>query len=415
MTSKPVDPGRFKYTLAMDTITHGIAGALISKAVFRGEDMVAIRAMNRARIVTWSLMLGAIFPDSDVFREFFSKNDLLILTWHRSITHSLLCMPLFALALAALTRRVARWRNWDAPSFAALTGIYAIGIVSHIVLDLVTSFGTMIWSPVKWSRPAWDLIFIVDFTFSAILLLPQMLAWVYSRPEGLQRRALGTWLVFCAGTLLAAFIGQSVRAPFSPQAIIAALVVLTALFLLPALRGRGLRVGLASWNRAGFVAAIGYLALAMYLHHAALARVDQFASQLHLEVQSRGALPFPPSLWHWDGLVLTPRGVYETRMDLSDASNSGGPESSALTYRFYPDAPPNTYINAAMQLREVQAVLWFSRFPVTRFRKEGDGAVVEISDLRFPQIRPDRPASFTYRVRFSAAGAILSQGWVNPR
>ena len=46
----------------MDTITHGIAGALIGKAVFRGEDMFASKPMNRARIITWSLMLGAIFP-----------------------------------------------------------------------------------------------------------------------------------------------------------------------------------------------------------------------------------------------------------------------------------------------------------------------------------------------------------------
>ena len=399
----------------MDTITHGIAGALIGKAVFRGEDMLVVRPINRARIVTWSLMLGAIFPDSDIFRETFSKNDLLILTWHRSITHSLICMPLFAVGLAALTRQVARWSRWDAPSFAALTGIYAIGILSHILLDLVTSFGTMIWSPVKWSRPAWDLIFILDFTFSAILLLPQVLAWVYSRPEGLRRRALGSWLVFCAGTLLAVFMAQGVRAPFSPQAIIVALVVLTALFLLPALRGWGLRLRLASWNRVGLAGAVGYIALAFYFHHAAMARVDQFASQLHLDVQLRGALPYPPSLWHWDGLVLTPRGVYETRMDLTDASNpSGQPTSTPLTYRFYPDAPPNNYINAAMRLREVQVVLWFSRFPVTRFRKEGENAVVEIADLRFPQIRPDRPASFTYRVRFSPEGNLLSQGWVKP-
>src|SRR5579863_8107711 len=113
----------------MDTITHGIAGALIGKAVFRGEDMFASRAMNRARIVTWALMLGAIFPDSDMLREFFSRNPMLILTWHRSITHSLVCMPFFALVLAALTRWFVRWRKWDAPSFAALTGIYAAGIL----------------------------------------------------------------------------------------------------------------------------------------------------------------------------------------------------------------------------------------------------------------------------------------------
>ena len=45
----------------MDTITHGIAGALIGKAVFGGENMFASQPMNPGRIVTWSLMLGAIF------------------------------------------------------------------------------------------------------------------------------------------------------------------------------------------------------------------------------------------------------------------------------------------------------------------------------------------------------------------
>jgi membrane-bound metal-dependent hydrolase YbcI (DUF457 family) len=397
----------------MDTITHGIAGALIGKAVFRGEDMLAWRRpMTRARVITWSLMLGAIFPDSDVFRDLFSKDDLLILTWHRSITHSLICMPLFAVALAALTRWFVRRRNWDAPSFAVLLGIYVVGILSHILLDLVTSFGTMIWSPLKWSRPAWDLLFIIDFTFTAILLVPQVLAWVYSRPERLQIRALGSWFMFCFGVLLTALLGKIVGAPYSTEAIIAALVVLTAVFLLPTLRGGGLRVPLAKWNGAGFIAALAYIAFAVYLHHAALRRVDQFAAQLHLDSRSRGALPFPPSVWHWDGLVLTPRGVYETRLDLSQMSTPSVAEApSTISYRFYPDAPPNAYIDAAMRLREVQAVLWFSRFPVTRFHKEGDDAVVEISDLRFAQVRPDRPASFTYRVRFDPNGNVVSKAW----
>lgn len=399
----------------MDTITHGIAGALLGKAAFRGDDMLARRAMSRGRIITWALMIGAIFPDCDVFRDIFSKDDLLILTWHRSITHSLLCMPFFALALAGLTRWLARRCNWEAPSFAVLTGIYAIGILSHILLDLATSFGTMIWSPWKWSRPAWDILFIIDFTFSAILLVPQFLAWVYSREHGLQRRAFAMWLLSCGGALGAAAVGKAVKAPFSFEAIVAAVVILTALFFLPAIRGWGLRVRGATWNRFGLLAAVAYIAFATYEHRAALARVEQFAVDLHLDATSRGALPFPPSLWHWDGLVLTPRGVYETRMDLSHTEHApDGSDSAALNYRFYPDAPPNRYIDAAMRLREVQAVLWFSRFPVTRFHKEGDDAVVEISDLRFAQTSLNRPTAFTYRVRFDSEGNLLSQGWVSP-
>jgi len=154
--------------------------------------------------------------------------------------------------------------------------------------------------------------------------------------------------------------------------------------------------------------------------HFALERVDEFSSSLRLDVQSRGALPFPPSLWHWDGLVLTPRGVYELRLNLGgetkvQAAPAGQEADSSLSYRFYPDAAPNPYIETAKRLPEVQTVLWFARFPVTRFHKEGADAVVEISDLRFPQMRPDRPSSFTYRVRLAADQTVLSQGWARPR
>ncbi len=391
----------------MDTITHGIAGALIGKALFRGEDLVASKPMNRARIITWSLMLGAIFPDSDMLREWLSSNPLLILTWHRSVTHSLVCLPIFSLLLAALTRWIARWRKWDAPSFAALAGIYAVGILSHILLDLVTSFGTMIWSPLKWSRPAWDLIFIIDFTFTALLLGPQILAWVYRQAEGLKNRAIITWSVLSLLSLGVAALLKNVGAPISAQTAIVIIMLLAAFFLLPATRGKGLRVGYAGWNRAGLAASVIYILAAVYAHRAALKRVQDFASLFRLQVESLGALPFPPSLWHWDGLVNTPHGVYEVRLDLSEPS-----PLASIEHRYYPDAIPNPYIDAARRLPEVQTVLWFARFPVTRFHKEGTDAIVEISDARFPQVRRDRPASFTYRIRMDESAKVISQGWV---
>src|SRR5213594_2686453 len=244
----------------MDTITHGIAGALIGKAVFRGEDMFASRPMNRGRIITWSLMLGAIFPDSDVFRDIFSRDPLLVITWHRSITHSLVMLPLWVLLLAAVTRAFANSRKWQAPSFAALTAVYAVGILSHILLDLVTSFGTMIWSPLQWSRPAWDLVFIVDFTLTAILLLPELLAWVYSHPEKEKRRAVGVWLVFLPAPFLIARIGEIAGAPISDQVVLSAMVIFAAVFLLPTLLGWGVKIQHDKWNRAGFAAALIYIA-----------------------------------------------------------------------------------------------------------------------------------------------------------
>ena len=100
----------------MDTITHGIAGALLAKAAFKGADLFPPEPVNKRRIITWSLTLGAIFPDSDVLRDFISRNPMLMVTWHRSLTHSLLCMPIWTVLLAALTFAVCRWRRWDSPN-----------------------------------------------------------------------------------------------------------------------------------------------------------------------------------------------------------------------------------------------------------------------------------------------------------
>jgi membrane-bound metal-dependent hydrolase YbcI (DUF457 family) len=411
----------------MDTITHGIAGALIGKALFQGDDLFASRPMNLQRIVTWSTMLGSIFPDADTFRDILSRNELLVITWHRSITHSLLCLPVFALLLAALTRSIARRRKWNAPSFAILTGIYAVGILSHILLDLATSFGTMVWAPLKWSRPAWDLIFIVDFTFTGILLVPQIVAWVHARPERSKRRALVSLALFMIAGFVVQKITDNVGTAISAQSVFLFLAILAALFLLP-LRGQQTSRNPRQWHlhrqdprgfwsRTGLVFACGYLVIAIFAHRAALYRVKSFSAMQKLDVESMGVLPFPPSLWRWDGLVRTPRGVYELRMDLSDksafavAAAMNPAERPPLEYRFYPEAFPNTYIEAAKEIPEVQQVLWFARFPVTHFHQEGGEAIVEFSDMRFPQMRRGRAAPFTYRVRFGPGGDIRELGW----
>jgi len=62
------------------------------------------------------------------------------------------------------------------------------------VLDLVTTFGTMVCRRSPGSRPrGFDLI--VDFTFTGILLIPQLLAWVIASKHA-KRRAVPMWLLF---------------------------------------------------------------------------------------------------------------------------------------------------------------------------------------------------------------------------
>jgi membrane-bound metal-dependent hydrolase YbcI (DUF457 family) len=402
----------------MDTITHGIAGALIGKAVFGGSDLLPPVPVDKRRVITWSLMLGAIFPDADVFRDLLSHNELLLLTWHRSITHSLLCLPIWAVLLAALTQAITRSKKWEAPAFPTLVGIYALGILSHIVLDLATTFGTMIWSPLDWSRPAWDILFIIDFSFSALLLIPQLLAWAFADPHRMRFRAIVLWLLFTPAPFVISKIGQSVGAPISHSEVVVATAFLAAVYLLPVAGGWGAQVRYVNWNRAGLILSLAYVLAASYAHQEALQRVVQFARQQSFQVQAQGALPLPPSLWRWDGLIRTPRGVYEFRMDLSDGLFREGQGSAnersggSIERTYYPDAFPNPFIEEARRLPEVQKVLWFARFPVTRFHKEGSEAIVEFSDLRFPTIRKDRPAGFTYQVKFAQDGTVLSQGWL---
>jgi membrane-bound metal-dependent hydrolase YbcI (DUF457 family) len=399
----------------MDTITHGIAGALISKAVVGGRDMFPPIEVGKKRLITWAVVIGAVFPDADVLREFFSENTLLMITWHRSLTHSLVLLPIWSVLLAVVTRAIARSRKWESPRAVALAGYYAVGILSHIVLDLLTSFGTMIWSPLAWSRPTWDVLFIIDFTLTGILLIPQLLAWAYEDPERWRWRAVIMWAIFTPTPLVISRIALAVGAPMTNAAVLAATAMFTLLFLLPAARGWGLRVRYQTWNRVGLALAVAYILAAASAHHLAFERVKQFAAGENLQVLATGALPFPPSLWHWDGLVLSPHGVYEIRLDLGDdLLRKTNDSNEAITRTFYPDSPPNEYIEVARQLPEVQKVLWFARFPVTQFHKEGGDAVVEFSDKRFAQIRRDRPASFTYRVRFSADGRTIDQGWVRP-
>lgn len=396
----------------MDTITHGIAGALIAKGIFGGRDLFSgPKELQKRRVITWAVTIGAVFPDADVFRDVFSGNTLLMITWHRSITHSLVLLPLWAVGLAALTLVIARWRKWQTPGVLALTGLYGVGILSHIFLDLLTTYGTMIWSPLRWSRPAWDVLFIVDFAFTAIVLVPQLLAWVNGDKERAPKRAMILWAIFTIMPLIVARLALAAGTPISRTAVLLLMVLSAAVFILPVGRGFGFRIRYAAWNRAGLLLAALYIAAAAWAHQQAFLKVQQFAAEQKLDVQAIGALPLPPSLWHWDGLVSTPEGVYETRIDVSDYLSKNSEQGATITRTFYPDAPPNKDIALAKQLPTVQKVLWFARFPVIQYHQDGGDGVVEISDKRFAQIRRDRPGAFTYRVRVAPDGKVISQGW----
>jgi membrane-bound metal-dependent hydrolase YbcI (DUF457 family) len=400
----------------MDPLTHGIVGALIGKAFFARDpapDAPSWREPPRTagRVAIVAATLGAIFPDIDIFAGPLVHNRLALMTWHRNITHSFVMLPVWALLLALVTVFLVRRLRWPAPGFGLLFLIYAAGLCSHIFLDLITSFGTMVWSPVSFTRPAWDWVFAVDLSLTAAALVPQLAAWAFRRPEHAVRRAFLTWALLTAVAFAIARAVRSINVPFSNLAVLGVAVVLAAFLLLPLRRGAGMRLGRRKWSRVGVALVVGYLAFAAGMHYTALARVRDFAASAHIDAMEIAAIPQPLSAVRWIGLITTSTGIFRLQFDLLGT----GP----VRLGYFADPAPNRYIADARQLRDVQVFLWFARFPLFRYLQRDGHAIVQITDLRFDGPRrpwlprnASTPASlFTFQVVFSADGRVLSEGW----
>ena len=406
----------------MDPITHGIAGALIGKAFFARDGispkprLAESRGQGKpcsyeARVAIFAATLGAVFPDVDVFADAFSHDPLAIARYHRGFTHSFLGLPIFAAALAWLTRLFFRWcaakrgrENWAPPSFALLFAIYVAGIASHILLDGLTNFGTRILNPFSKERVAWDFLFIIDFAFTALLLVPQLAAWVHREPESRKKRAAVMWTLLTVLALGVWALARAAQFPFSFGAVIIASTIVAALFFLPIRRRDGTIFLRTTWCRAGFALACAYIVAAGVAHEAAMARVRAFVSRNRIVAEKIGAMPLPVSLLNWNGLILTHAGVYQSAFSLGDAA--------APQFRFIADSPQNRYTREAAMLEPVRTFLWFARFPVLRFEATRGKYLVEYTDLRFYTGAGRQNIPFTFYVSFDSDGEMLKYGWI---
>ncbi len=167
----------------MDPITHAASGA------------VAMLSMPSRPATRWAVPLAAIAaaaPDIDVA---FCHTPLDFLLLHRGITHSLAAAPLLGLLLTLLAR--ALWKSatpgrWSFPKvWLFMTGM----VLLHIWLDIITTYGTMIYLPFSHERVRLNAVYIIDLLLT-LPLLWAVLRWRAKR--GLMRLALAWVFVYPA-------------------------------------------------------------------------------------------------------------------------------------------------------------------------------------------------------------------------
>ncbi len=419
----------------MDPLTHGLTGALIGKAFFAGrpsqrnhprgawsheaggelplQPTAARSGASRAAI--WICVLAALFPDIDILFDPFVPNEMFTIELHRGVTHSLVCLPVFAIVLATCTWWWLKWRarrklrGTGKPqsrlSWRTLAAIWAASIASHILLDLATSWGTMVWAPLSHARVSWDLVFIIDFTLTAIVVGPQALAWIYRRSQTAPRRAAAMWVIF---SLCALGVGALLRGfglPLSPWTMPVVIPILGAVFFAPMLRGWGFARSRAAWCRAGVLALAGYYGLCALAHQRALSSVRQFAVAQRVQADAIGALPMPPSHAYWLGLIRAPDGAYRSYFA---AGHNPGPH-----FEFIADQKLPSHVARALEAQpEVRIWRWFARFPIIRHRQQDGEHIVDLLDLRFLQPNSGATAAFQYRVVVNPQGKVVRHGWV---
>ena len=346
----------------MDTISHGLAGSVLSRA---------FSDQSEARAAFWVGAIAAMVPDFDFL---FIATRLDYLRDHRSWTHSFLVLPFLSLAIALVSRAFLR-----RACLATLWFFAALGIASHILFDWITSFGTMFWTPLSRTRYSLDWVFILDPIFTAIVLLSLAGALAF-RSRARRIAAVGSVLlglyIACCGILHARALAAWKRIDDIPLGARAAVL---PQFLSPfrwlGLTDRGEEVDVAFFD------------------------IGPFA---------RGVEDPQP-----------PKRVSEILRSLSDYYPA--PERARIQ-RF---AKPSTsrVLSAARALPDWSVYLAFARFPLETVDPEGDGgSTVIVQDLRFlpwfagpwerDRTEGIRKQPFVYRVRFDAALRAVERGFV---
>ena len=333
----------------MDLVTHGLLGAVAVQATFRQRPNSPV-SIGSAMVAG---ALAAAFPDIDYLLVWLDPLRFLA-DWHRGITHSLVMLPIFALLLGWLLATCRGHRqHWKIYS-----GACALGLLSHVLADLLTVYGTQLLAPLSEERFTLSLTYLVDPYFSAIPLLTWMLVMVRHRRSTPGHR-------YATATMRVARIG---------------------LMLLAC-----------------------YLALQAVLQHEARSLGDRYVIDHGLKDARVDALPQALSPFNWKLIVDTPDGYWVAHAHLQGppllSTRLPGPEwvrqlgrayhaADALewTKHLRPDhASQDDVVRAVWQHAALSRFRAFARYPVlARIDREPNRECAWFADLRYtvPALRP---------------------------
>lgn len=183
----------------MDTVTQAVLGATVGQAV-------GGRRLGR-RAAWWGAAAGSL-PDLDVLARTV-VGPFGSLEWHRGPTHALWFGPVVGTLLGLLAWRAYRDRKPPAhappPDSAAdrraWIAVWVLGLLTHPLLDLFTSYGTQLLSPFDHTRFAINGVGIIDPAYTGVLIVALIIGRVWRRRPAIGARAAWVGLALTTGYL----------------------------------------------------------------------------------------------------------------------------------------------------------------------------------------------------------------------
>lgn len=193
----------------MDSLTQALYGATVQGALLG-------RQQGR-RSLLYGAALGTL-PDLDVVIRY--ADPISSMTYHRGFSHSVFVLTAFSILLAWLVRK---WRPSPHYTGARLAFTIWAVLITHVLLDAFTTYGTQILWPFMATPTAWSNLFIIDPVFTLPLVAGVAAAALFWRRPMSTRGptlALGFTTVYLAFTFMSqAVVAQQVRAAFTSRGL----------------------------------------------------------------------------------------------------------------------------------------------------------------------------------------------------